>query len=61
MGMPRACEEVCPTGAIKSGPMTALANQGRERAAMRLAGGVEPGIPGLMIDAAKRFGPGGGD
>jgi anaerobic dimethyl sulfoxide reductase subunit B (iron-sulfur subunit) len=61
MGMPRACEEVCPTGAIKSGPMTQLASQGRQRAAERLAGGGEPGVPGLMLDAAKRFGPDGGN
>jgi len=61
LGLPRACEEVCPTGAIKSGPMTQLASQGRQRAAERLAGGAEPGVPGLMLDAAKRFGPDGGN
>ena len=62
LGLPRACEEVCPTGAIKSGAMTDLANQGRERAARRLAAGpgdgMADGLPSLMLDAARRFGPG---
>lgn len=56
-GLPRACEEVCPTGAIQSGPMPELAQKGRERAATRLASITDPGLPGLMIDAAERFGP----
>jgi DMSO reductase iron-sulfur subunit len=56
-GLPRACEEVCPTGAIQSGPMAELASKGRERAATRLASITDPGLPGLMIDAAERFGP----
>ena len=55
MGLPRACEEICPTGAIKSGPMNELASQGRQRAAERLTG---TGIPALMLDAAERFGGG---
>jgi anaerobic dimethyl sulfoxide reductase subunit B (iron-sulfur subunit) len=59
LDLPRACEEVCPTGAIKSGSMTDLANQGRERAATRLAGAVGSGFPGLMLDAAARYGAGG--
>ncbi len=55
-GMPRACEEICPTGAIKSGPMPALAARGRERAAGRLAAAGQ-GLPSLMLDAQSRFGP----
>ncbi len=57
-GMPRACEEVCPTGAIQSGPMPELASKGRERAAIKLASIAEAGVPGLMIEAAGRFGSG---
>jgi len=58
VGMPRACEEVCPTGAIKSGSMVELANAGRERVAVKLAAAAQQGVPGLMIDAASRFGGG---
>lgn len=61
LGLPRACEEVCPTGAIKTGSMVELAKQGRERAAARLAGGGDQGFPGLMLDASQRFGPGSGN
>ncbi len=56
MGLPRACEEVCPTGAIKSGSMVDLANQGRERAAKRLAGASASGLPGLIVAAQQQFG-----
>ncbi len=56
VGLPRACEEVCPTGAIKSGSMVELANAGRERVAAKLAATAQQGMPGLMIDAASRFG-----
>ncbi len=59
VGLPRACEEVCPTGAIKSGSMVELAKAGRERAATKLAAASQQGVPGLMIDAAARFGAGG--
>jgi anaerobic dimethyl sulfoxide reductase subunit B (iron-sulfur subunit) len=55
LGLPRACEEICPTGAIKSGAMAELASQGRERAASRLAA---QGMPGIVLDAHARFGPG---
>ena len=58
LGMPRACEEICPTGAILSGPMDELAKRGRERAAERLAG---QGLPGSSLDAQQRFGVGGDD
>ena len=61
LDMPRACEEVCPTGAIQSGPMTELAKVNREKAARKLAGSGMTGLPGLMLDAHQRFGPGGGD
>ena len=59
VGLPRACEEVCPTGAIKSGSLAALASAGRERVASKLAAAAQQGVPGLMIDAATRFGAGG--
>lgn len=55
LGLPRACEEVCPTGAIRSGSMAALASTGRQRSAAKLAA-ASHGVPGLMIDAAARFG-----
>ena len=58
LGMPRACEEICPTGAILSGPMDELAKRGRERAAERLAG---QGMPGIILDAQQRFGGRGDD
>ena len=58
LGMPRACEEICPTGAILSGPMDELAKLGRERAAERLA---SQGMPGIILDAQQRFGGGGDD
>ena len=56
LDMPRACEEICPTGAIKSGPMTDLAESGRESAAKRLSGTAMKGLPGLIVDAAQNFG-----
>lgn len=55
-GMPRACEEICPTGAIKTGALVELATLGRERAAARLAGSAAPSFPALMLDAHARFG-----
>lgn len=55
LDMPRACEEICPTGAISSGPMTKLATENRATAAKRL---VAQGFPGMVTDAAARFGPG---
>lgn len=59
LDMPRACEEVCPTGAIKSGPMNELAKVNREAAAKKLGSSGMQGLPGLMVDAHNRFGPGG--
>ena len=56
-GMPRACEEICPTGAIRSGPMHELATLNRETAARRLAGVDMRGLPGLIVGAAQQFGP----
>jgi anaerobic dimethyl sulfoxide reductase subunit B (iron-sulfur subunit) len=56
LDMPRACEEICPTGAIRSGPMTLLAMLGREAAAARLGKSGVEGLPGLIVDAAQRFG-----
>jgi anaerobic dimethyl sulfoxide reductase subunit B (iron-sulfur subunit) len=56
LDMPRACEEICPTGAIKSGPLSELAKLNREKTAMRLAGGGAQGFPGVILDAASQFG-----
>jgi hypothetical protein len=53
--MPRACEEICPTGAIRSGPVTMLATLGRERAASRPAIAAH-GLPALILDAQRQFG-----
>jgi len=36
--------------------MVELANQGRERAAARLAGASATGLPGLIIEAQQQFG-----
>ena len=59
--MPRACEEICPTGAIQSGSMAKLANLGREKAAKRLGGSDMSGFPSLMVGAHQQFGPGRND
>ena len=56
LDMPRACEEICPTGAIQSGPMTILATQGRMRAAVKASGTASPGHPAIVLDAQQRFG-----
>ncbi len=53
LDMPRACEEICPTGAIISGPMSELVNVNRETAARRLS---SQGLPGIVMDAAARYG-----
>ena len=58
LDMPRACEEICPTGAILSGPMAKLANQNREKAAERLSSMASKGFPGMVVDAASTFGTG---
>ena len=58
LDMPRACEEVCPTSAIQSGPLAELAKANREKVAAKLSGAGAQGLPGLMIDAHNRFGPG---
>ncbi len=57
LDMPRACEEICPTGAIQSGSMAELANKNRESAATRLANLSSRGYPELVMDAASTFGP----
>jgi anaerobic dimethyl sulfoxide reductase subunit B (iron-sulfur subunit) len=57
LDMPRACEEVCPTGAIKSGSLAELARLNREKAAAKLGAIGMQGYPALMIDAHQRFGP----
>ena len=56
--MPRACEEVCPTGAIKSGSLAQLAQQNRAKVAAKLGAnkGMQ-GFPGVVVDGAQRFGP----
>ncbi|MDP6119907.1 MAG: 4Fe-4S dicluster domain-containing protein [Rhodospirillales bacterium] len=51
LGMPRACEEVCPTGAIHTGTMAERSAQGRESAAMRLLGG--EALPSLAMDPGE--------
>ena len=56
MDMPRACEEICPTGAIRSGPLTMVTSQGRERAAARLAPSAMQGFPSVVVDGARKFG-----
>ena len=57
LDMPRACEEVCPTGAIKSGSLAQLANQNREKVAAKLGSnkGMQ-GFPEVVVDAARTFG-----
>jgi anaerobic dimethyl sulfoxide reductase subunit B (iron-sulfur subunit) len=57
LDMPRACEEICPTGAIISGPVGELTTLNREKAAGRLGTLGTQGLPALMLDAQKRFGP----
>ncbi len=58
LDMPRACEEVCPTGAIMSGSLVELARLNREKAAAKLGATGMQGFPTLMVDAHQRFGPG---
>jgi Fe-S-cluster-containing dehydrogenase component len=58
LDMPRACEEICPTGAIRSGPMNLLATLERDAAASRLGRSGIQGLPGLILDAERRFGAG---
>jgi anaerobic dimethyl sulfoxide reductase subunit B (iron-sulfur subunit) len=56
--MPRACEEVCPTGAILSGSLAELAQKNRQKVAEKLgssSGGMQ-GFPGVVVDGAERFG-----
>jgi Fe-S-cluster-containing dehydrogenase component len=49
-GMPRACEEVCPTNAIRSGPLAELGGQNREKAAARLlSGAMDSAIPSMVM------------
>jgi anaerobic dimethyl sulfoxide reductase subunit B (iron-sulfur subunit) len=58
LDMPRACEEVCPTGAIKSGSLARMAQQNREDVARKLgAGKGMQGFPGVVVEAHQRFGP----
>jgi Fe-S-cluster-containing dehydrogenase component len=56
LDMPRACEEICPTGAIRSGPLALVNTQGRERAAARLGGQALQGFPSVVVDGAQKFG-----
>ena len=58
LDMPRACEEVCPTGAIKSGSLVELAKLNREKAAAKLGSTGMQGFPSLMVEAHQRYGPG---
>lgn len=55
--LPRACEEICPTGAIITGPLAELAKVNREKAARRLAGADLKGMPNVVLDGAQRFAP----
>ena len=48
LGMPRACEEVCPTKAIRSGTMEELNELGRQRSAKRLIEGDT--LPSLIVE-----------
>lgn len=48
-GLPRACEEVCPTNTIRSGPLGALAGQDRIDAAERLDGTARAARPSLIL------------
>ena len=59
LDMPRACEEVCPTGAIKSGSLAQMAQQNREKVARKLGAnkGMQ-GFPSVVVDAHNNFGPG---
>ena len=56
LDMPRACEEIGPTGAIRSGPLALVNTQGRERAAARLSGQSLQGFPSVVVDGAQKFG-----
>lgn len=56
LDMPRACEEICPTGAIRSGPLSDVTRQGRERAAARLGADAMQGFPAVVVDGARKFG-----
>jgi anaerobic dimethyl sulfoxide reductase subunit B (iron-sulfur subunit) len=59
LDMPRACEEVCPTGAIKSGMLAQMAQQNRAQVAARLgANAGMQGFPGVVVDGHNTFGPG---
>ena len=53
LDMPRACEEVCPTGAIKSGPMAELAKVNREQLE-EIAKMKDPDLTAADMDAAVR-------
>ena len=59
LDMPRACEEVCPTGAIKAGSLAQMAQQNREKVARKLGAnkGMQ-GFPSVVVDAHNNFGPG---
>ncbi|MEM7226786.1 MAG: hypothetical protein AAF495_27695, partial [Pseudomonadota bacterium] len=59
LDLPRACEEVCPTGAIKSGSLAQLAQANREKVARKLGAnkGMQ-GFPGMVVSAHNTFGPG---
>ncbi|MDH3582230.1 MAG: 4Fe-4S dicluster domain-containing protein [Hyphomicrobiales bacterium] len=62
LDMPRACEEVCPTGAIKSGMLAQMAQQNRTQVAAKLgANAGMQGFPGVVVDGHNTFGPGGAE
>ena len=52
LDLPRACEEVCPTNAIRTGSMADLSSANRVRAAERLTGAARDALPSLMLDAS---------
>jgi anaerobic dimethyl sulfoxide reductase subunit B (iron-sulfur subunit) len=58
LDMPRACEEICPTGAIRSGPVSQLSTLGRERAAARAGGTLSADLPAMILGAERAFGAG---
>jgi anaerobic dimethyl sulfoxide reductase subunit B len=58
-GMPRACEEVCPTNAIRSGPLAALGGENRVKAAARLlGGGAQEAMPAMVMPTSGTPGAG---
>jgi Fe-S-cluster-containing dehydrogenase component len=48
LGLPRACEEICPTKAIRSGTLEEMNELCRQQSAQRLIG--EDALPSLIIE-----------